>query len=74
MTSTSKESMPSLGYVADRFDRQLQVWSITSDAGYLPGVFFSGESIVMQISIVMLIFLLFLDKILGEVFDGRQTV
>ena len=32
-------------------------------AGFLPGIFFRRESVVMQISFVMLIFLLLLDQI-----------
>ena len=36
--------------------------------GFLPGIFSGGKPIVMQISFVMLIFLLFSDQISG----GRQ--
>ena len=42
-------------------------------AGFLPGIFIRGKSIVMQISFVMLIFLLFSDQISGwEVSKGRE--
>ena len=40
--------------------------SVSRATGFLPGIFFSGaKSIVMQISFVMLIFLLFSDQISG---------
>ena len=41
-----------------------------SESGFLPGIFF-GESIVMQISFVMLIFLLFSIVFKPIVFGGR---
>ena len=34
-----------------------------SESDFLSGIFFRGESIVMQISFVMLIFLLFLNQL-----------
>ena len=44
------------------------------NAGFLPGIFSRGKSIVMQISFVMLIFLLFWDQISGEkVSEGGQS-
>ena len=45
-------------------------------AGFLPGIFFKGggvKFIVMQISFVMLIFLLFSDQISGERQKGLQV-
>ena len=43
-------------------------------AGFLLGLFFGGESIVMQISFVMLIFLLFLDQISGRQKSLREKL
>ena len=37
-----------------------------SESGFLPGIFLGGESIVMQISFVMLIFLLFSNQFFGK--------
>ena len=37
-----------------------------SESGFLPGIFLGGESIVMQISFVMLIFLLFSNQFFGR--------
>ena len=41
--------------------------------GFLPRIFSGAKSIVMQISIVMLIFQLFSDQISGESLRERQT-
>ena len=49
--------------------------AIVMSVGFLPGIFFMGaKSIVIQISIVMLIFLLFSDQISEEAkISGGQT-